>query len=266
MFSEEEEMEMRDNRVEKTISLRSSTIKPRRSYLPSAKGIFYLSLLVSLVASIVWREGKVFAGYCDTHSPTNSLLLARTDSLIDITLSSPPALIVLSTLNKFGFLPPCTPCPPHAICAEGKLITCETDYVIVPHPLRLGGLLPFGSSCRPDSKRLMAIAQQASIIAQTLRQTRGKIICNSRKERTRLKEGKSVEWVYGIGEQELLVGLLAKIEIEEGMSDEGLIEIGRAALGELIRHREVSSSIEEYVLPPPFLPPILVGAGDEGES
>lgn len=189
-----------------------SVVFPPAEPLVSSKTKILSFLVLSIIAGLLWREGKIMGGYCDAGSKTNSVLSAQDQQLQNLTWTSSPPLLVLSALEAIHLRPTCTPCPAHARCSDGVLIGCEREYVVSPHPLGFSGVLPFAASCRPDTARLMAVALQASKAARLMRMRRGEIVCGGL-EKTRLREGKGEAWIYGLSGEELLDTLNRGIDV-----------------------------------------------------
>ena len=189
-----------------------SVVLPPADPLLLSKTKILSFLLLSLVAGLLWREGKIMGGYCDAGSKTNSVLSAQDQQLQNLTWTSSPPLLVLSALETIHLRPTCTPCPAHARCSDGVLIGCEREYVVSPHPLGFSGVLPFAASCRPDTARLMAVAMQASKAAKLMRIRRGEVVCGGL-EKTRLREGKGEAWTYGLRGDDLLDSLNRGIDV-----------------------------------------------------
>jgi len=73
--------------------------------------------------------------------------------------------------------PQCEPCPPNAICRPDFEATCNDDYVLVPNPLSLGGLIPLAPVCEPDSQKLRKIAILSDEAIRVLRARAADVEC-----------------------------------------------------------------------------------------
>lgn len=183
----------------------SSPASPSRTpKVPFAFTRLHLLPLVPVLLLLLagWREEKVVVGFCDTSSSSNRLLTTRTYPLsLPISLSAllpPPSPFLQSFLT--AVLPTCTPCPPHGVCKATNFVGCESEYVPAENPFSLGQLLPLAPTCRPDTEKLMAVAELASRLARKLRKRRGEVVCQGW-ERKREVDGKGVggeAWVFGV--------------------------------------------------------------------
>ena len=108
-----------------------------------------------------WRTRQ--AGYCDTSTPP-SLPLSAWDALTS---------------------PPCTPCPPHAVCAQGQVTACKSaDYMREqPWQAQVPGLaqsLPLAwraERCVPDTYKLVLASDLADAMVEYLAEWHGQVRC-----------------------------------------------------------------------------------------
>lgn len=122
---------------------------------------------------LFWRHERLRQGYCDTG--TNSQrVLEDTGSAAE---SQRPVLPVLSYLSESA-RPACMPCPTHATCAFGKLISCDADYVRRPSPWS-SSVLPLADRCVPDTEKLTRIIELAAGMSLHLRQIHGQALCKA---------------------------------------------------------------------------------------
>ena len=121
-------------------------------------------LLLSLLGAYAawYRQEKIAVGYCGLGRPATELL--------------PPEVPVPEALVPF-IQPQCEQCPQHAYCYEDFTVACEPDFVLRPHPLSLGGLVPLPPSCEPDSEKARRVQSVADKAIEELRDRRAKFEC-----------------------------------------------------------------------------------------
>jgi hypothetical protein len=142
--------------------------------------------------------------------------------------------------------PECLPCPQHGICFPNMEVTCENDYVLKPHPLSLGGILPIPPNCEADGEKARRIKVVADRAVENLRDRRAAHECGE--EVTSLGEDKSateeIKTVVKAGEvkleipEETLKAEVSKMR-RKGMSADEFDDLWRSALGEIIDRDEV---------------------------
>lgn len=162
-----------------------------------------------------WRKEKIEIGYCGVGKPSWSLTETKVPDWADV------------------LQPQCEPCPQHAYCEPNFEAKCEQDFIIKPHPLSLGGVLPLPPSCEPDGEKVRKIKVVADRAVEELRERRAKHECGDLvDERGKLEP---VE----IREPEL------KKEVSKmrrkGMSDVEFDDLWRGALGEIMDRDEIVS-------------------------
>lgn len=166
-----------------------------------------------------WRQEKIEIGFCGIGKPTWSLAETKVPEWANV------------------LEPQCEPCPPHAFCYPNYETRCEHDFILTPHPLSLGGLIPLPPTCEPDSEKARRVKAVADKAVQELRDRRAKWECGELTEDG--KEAKSPE----ISEPEL------KHEIgnkrRRGMSDFEFDDLWKGALGEVIGKDEVVSKAKQ---------------------
>ncbi|KAL1842550.1 hypothetical protein VTJ49DRAFT_3356 [Mycothermus thermophilus] len=132
----------------------------------------------------------------------------------------------------------CEPCPPHAYCYEDFTARCEPDFILKPHPLSLGGLLPLPPTCEPDGEKVRRVQAVADKAIEELRERRAKYECGEPLE----PEGEPLE-SPAIDEQELKEILNKKRS--KRMAAEEFDELWAAAIGEVKSREEVQVEQEE---------------------
>lgn len=199
---------------------------------PAVPGIVQLFGVLLPILTVLGSYGQYWAhetralGFCDTESVSNQVVAARRGQFdhpgkptftsfeegfnIDWPLLANDAIKAVTPET-------CAACPAHAECAEGAVKACKRDYILQPNALAYlfgDGLNPkksvtsvlFKPSCRPDTERLVRVAETASQIAKYLRAHRGDIVCGGeekarRKSAKKDRTGKPEEWaVYGASE------------------------------------------------------------------
>ncbi|KAK6360517.1 inner nuclear membrane protein enriched at telomere/subtelomere region [Orbilia blumenaviensis] len=116
-----------------------------------------------------WREEKIKVGYCGIGKPSikNIEHMEWADSLV----------------------PQCETCPPHAICRDRLNTECYTDYVLVPHPFSLGGLIPLAPTCQPDSEKIRRVSVLSDAVIAKLRDRAADVECGYVKASSEEEEG-----------------------------------------------------------------------------
>ncbi|GFF22666.1 inner nuclear membrane protein SRC1 [Aspergillus udagawae] len=160
-----------------------------------------------------WRKEKIEIGYCGIGKPTWSLAETRV----------PEWASVLE--------PQCEPCPPHAFCYPNFEASCDHDFILKPHPLSLGGLIPLPPTCEPDSEKARRVKAVADKAIEELRDRRAKFECGER-----LEDGKEVTSPE-MTEPDLKQAIAQKRR--RGMSDAEFDELWKGALGEIVAQDEV---------------------------
>ena len=142
--------------------------------------------------------------------------------------------------------PECLPCPQHAICFPNMEVTCENDYLLKPHPLNLGGVVPLPPTCEADGEKVRRIKVVADRAVENLRDRRAAHECGEKV--TSIREDGSgtedIKTVVKAGEVKLEISEEAlKAEVgkkrRKGMSADEFDDLWRSALGEIINRDEV---------------------------
>ena len=138
------------------------------------------SVLMAVLGFLVWayqyQQQSAPLGYCDPNVASNSIIRSREtrlikaaecvhdrhvrrekDALRDDQLTHCPNEHELPLLDFVPRAQSCTPCPSHAVCADGKVLGCQGDYILEPNPLldwlnpTLNGLPGLGPVAFPPS-------------------------------------------------------------------------------------------------------------------
>ncbi|KAJ5550520.1 Sister chromatid separation protein (Src1) [Penicillium sp. DV-2018c] len=217
-FTPEEQLAMS---MESDQSMRR--IQPRRR--PQKQGtvsrlapwVVILSLAGSFGAW--WRKEKIEIGYCGLGKPTWSLAETKVPEWANI------------------LEPRCEPCPSHAFCYPDFEVRCENDFLLKPHPLALGGLVPLPPTCEPDSEKARRVKAVADKAVEELRERRAKWECGQLKE-----DGKGAK-SPDISEPDLKEEVAKKRR--KGLSDIEFDELWKGAIGEILGKDEVISKTQK---------------------
>ena len=187
----------------------TSLVKRVNDHLPAVtapRSVVPLSVVALPLMKILanYKSHSASIGYCDSNNNTNDIILNRQSALdnanacIDrrthLDLDSPGGGAMVhcdvSALPLLPFLPrptECAICPAHAICNDGKILACEPEYILTPHPLTMlstlaDGIITVGPkafppSCRPDTVRKRMIGGLAKEIEGELARGRGLVVC-----------------------------------------------------------------------------------------
>lgn len=116
-----------------------------------------------------YRQEKVAVGYCGVGRPAQEIF-PRHITYQEYDLEVPEWAIKLAE-------PECEPCPNHAFCYADNSVRCEEDYILKPHPLSAGGLVPLPPTCEPDGEKVRRVKAVADKAVEELRERRAKFEC-----------------------------------------------------------------------------------------
>lgn len=191
--------------------------RPRRSTRRGAGSALWTLLAAVLIGyGFLWRKEKMELGYCGVGKRISALE----------EYEAPEWLAVLQ--------PECEPCPAHASCYPGMRVQCDTDFVLQPHPLALGGAIPLPPTCEPDGEKVRKVHAVAEKAIEELRERRAKFECGELTE----ESGKTATAVE-IAEPQLKAEVSQKRR--RGMSEAEFEELWKGALGEILSRDEVTS-------------------------
>ncbi|KAJ5089801.1 hypothetical protein N7532_008485 [Penicillium argentinense] len=165
-----------------------------------------------------WRKEKIEIGFCGLGKPTWSLAETRVPEWANV------------------LEPRCEPCPPHAFCYPDFEARCEHDFILKPHPLSLGGLVPLPPTCEPDSEKARRVKAVADKAVEELRDRRAKYECGELKE-----DGTDAS--PDIPEPNLKEEVAKKRR--KGLTDAEFDDLWKGAIGEIIDKDEVVSKTEQ---------------------
>ncbi|CAG8347927.1 unnamed protein product [Penicillium salamii] len=166
-----------------------------------------------------WRKEKLEIGYCGLGKPTWSLADTKVPDWANV------------------LEPRCEPCPSHAFCYPEFEVRCENDFLLKPHPLALGGLVPLPPTCEPDSEKARRVKAVADKAVEELRERRAKWECGQLKD-----DGKDVR-SPDISEPDLREEVARKRR--KGLSDSEFEDLWKGAIGEVIGKDEVVSKTKQ---------------------
>ncbi|KAL2212678.1 hypothetical protein CC79DRAFT_439864 [Sarocladium strictum] len=194
--------------------------QPRRQ--PGRKTSLTLPMFVLLTALMgayaTWyRQEKLAVGYCGVGRPVQPLIPS------DVPV--PDALVPL-------FEPQCEPCPSHAYCYADMSVRCESDFVLQPHPLSLGGLVPLPPTCEPDGEKVRRVQAVADKAVEELRERRAKFECGDLVD----EEGHQAD-SPAIDEEELKASVSQKRS--KRLNSDEFEELWAAAIGEVTKREEI---------------------------
>ncbi|CAN8099615.1 unnamed protein product [Discula destructiva] len=116
-----------------------------------------------------YRQEKVAVGYCGVGRPAQQII-PRHVSFQEFDFETPAWAIKLTE-------PECEYCPAHAYCYADNSVRCEDDYILKPHPLAAGGLVPLPPTCEPDGEKVRRVKAVADKAVEELRERRAKFEC-----------------------------------------------------------------------------------------
>ncbi|MCJ1384877.1 inner nuclear membrane protein enriched at telomere/subtelomere region [Xylographa soralifera] len=178
----------------------------------------WIVLTTILAGYAAWyRKEKIEVGYCGIGKPIMNNALAE--------------LPAWTTILQ----PQCELCPQHAFCSADMVVTCDNNFVLKPHPLSLGGLIPVPPTCEPDGERGRKIKAVADKAITVLRERRAQWECSTLIE----KDGTPATAVE-VAEPVLKAEVSAKRR--KGMTDAEFEKLWEDALGEILSRDEVTDS------------------------
>ncbi|KAK3337410.1 Man1-Src1p-C-terminal domain-containing protein [Cercophora scortea] len=219
----------------------------RRKQSRSSRGSSVTTPLWVLVITLLgayaawYRQEKIAVGYCGLGRDSSQLIPSHIQipewaqeyaSKLGIYEIKTPEWIV-------PFVEPeCETCPSHAYCYEDFTVRCEEDFILKPHPLSLGGLVPLPPTCEPDGEKVRRVQAIADRAVEELRDRRAAYECGEPTE----PEGLPLD-TPAIGEQELKETLSKKRSKRLGADE--FDQLWAAAIGEVKDRDEVLVEVVE---------------------
>ncbi|KAI9823567.1 MAG: inner nuclear membrane protein enriched at telomere/subtelomere region [Thelocarpon impressellum] len=187
----------------------------------SAPWVVLLTLLVGFATW--WRQEKLKVGYCGVGQASTSIANVEIPDWL-------------------GFLQAeCEPCPPHAYCYPDLLTTCEGDFVLRPHPLSLGGLVPLAPTCEPDGEKVRKVKAVADRAVEELRDVRARFECGEPADDA--GGGKGAPPATAQVDEDALKREVGK-KRRRGMSQAEFEELWRGAVDEMAQRDEVVGGVD----------------------
>lgn len=220
-FTPEEQLELTNEQALTNID--PLPPRPRSQSRGIGKGPIWMVLLTLLGGYATWyRQGKIAVGYCGVGREAHAIV---------------PANVQVPDWVKILVEPQCEPCPQHAYCSADLEANCETDFILKPHPLSLGGLVPFTPTCEPDGEKVRRVKVVADRAIEELRERRAKFECGEL-----VDEAGVPEPMVEIDAEELKKEVSKKRR--KGMSEAEFEELWDGAIGEIQGREEVESRVD----------------------
>ena len=186
-------------------------------------GPIWVLLLTLLGGYATWyRQEKIAVGYCGVGRDATQII---------------PAGVQVPDWVKSLAEPQCELCPQHAYCTEHLATHCEADFVLKPHPLALGGLVPLTPTCEPDGEKVRRVKAVADRAVEELRERRAKWECGDL-----VDEAGAPQVAVEIDADELKKEVSRKRR--KGMGEAEFEELWAGAIGEIEGREEVVSAAD----------------------
>ena len=199
-------------------------LPPRKKKQPQEsssvpKSAPWVIIMTLLSGYALWfRQEKIQVGYCGIGRSSNTVSNVRIPEWASV------------------LQPICEPCPQHAYCYEEMDARCEEDFVLKPHPLYFGGLVPLPPTCEPDGEKVRRVKAVADRAIEELRERKAKFECGTLTG----SEGKSTPTLE-ISSETLKQEVSKKRR--KGMSSAEFEELWKGAIGEILGREEVIHSV-----------------------
>lgn len=215
-FTPEEQLAMESEQYAPPVRARKGSQKQGST---SVVASWLVILLVLGGFGAWWRKEKIEIGYCGLGKPTWSLTETNVPDWANV------------------LEPRCEPCPPHAFCYPDFEARCEHDFILKPHPLSIGGIVPLPPTCEPDSEKARRVKAVTDKAVEELRERRAKWECGQLKG-----EGKDAQ-SPDISEPNLRDEVAKKRR--KGLSDSEFDDLWKGAIGDIIEKDEVVSNTKQ---------------------
>ena len=221
-FTVEEQMELARERAKTgkrdlLPARQKSTTSSSNNALKIAPVAVLLAMLVPL--STLWRQEKLAVGYCGVGEPSTSL-----------------RGVEIPEWGRF-MLPQCESCPQHAMCHRDLETTCDAGFVLRPHPLSVGGIIPLPPTCEADGEKARKVKAVADRTLGELRERNAQWECGQLKN----QQGRRIP-SPGIEEKELMKTVSNRRK--RGMSQSEFDDLWQSAIGDILGRDEVTSNVE----------------------
>ncbi|KAG5978997.1 hypothetical protein E4U55_005678 [Claviceps digitariae] len=226
-FTVDEQLELEDaqSRGQVAVPARKKRKPVRQTSILTPIFVLLMALLGAYGAW--YRQEKLAVGYCGLGREAKQLL--------------PPEIVLPDILLPF-IEPQCEPCPQNAYCYEGFAVRCVSGFLLKPHPLSFGGLVPLPPSCEPDSeqeRRVQAVADKA---VEELRERRAKYECGDLVDGAGIRKNSPA-----IAETELKEAVSKKRN--KRLSNEEFDALWEKAIGQVTTRDEVEVEVETTAQP-----------------
>lgn len=240
----------------------------RRKPQPTSRGtglstpLWVLGITLLGAYGAWYRQEKIAVGYCGLGREPSQLIPA--DIRLPEWATQLTSRFGVETIQVPDWVfplvePECEPCPSHAYCYEDYSVRCEPDFILKPHPLALGGVVPLPPTCEPDGEKVRRVQAVANKAVEELRDRKAKYECGEPLEADAPPPDSPA-----IEEQELKETLSQKRS--KRMSADEFDELWVAAIGEVKAKEEVQVEVEQPIdeplgepiepeVPVAFLPP-----------
>lgn len=219
-FTPEEQMELEQVSGKGT---EVATLKPPRRAKESngllSSAVWAISLAMLGGVATLWRQEKVQVGYCGIGRPSLAIAGIHIPEWAD------------------SLRPQCEPCPPHAYCYSKMRTNCETDFIMQPHPLSIGGLVPLPPTCEADGEKARKVKAVADRAVEELRERNAKWECGELRDADGKREPQ-------VAIQEPVLKSAVANKKRKGMSQDEFEDLWHAALGEMMSRDEIVSSVD----------------------
>ncbi|RNJ60765.1 inner nuclear membrane protein enriched at telomere/subtelomere region [Verticillium nonalfalfae] len=218
-FTPEEQIEL-----EMEIAMKGANgLLEQRRPKPAKKRTGLRTPLMALAVTLLgayggwYRQEKIAVGYCGLGRPATQVI--------------PPEVSVPDWIVPY-IEPQCERCPQHAYCFEDYTVRCDDNFILKPHPLSLGGLVPLPPTCEPDGEKVRRIKAVADKAVEELRERRAQFECGELVDQTGEQEESPA-----IEEEELKSAISEKRS--KKMNKQEFDDLWAAAIGDIKDREEV---------------------------
>ncbi|KUI63172.1 Inner nuclear membrane protein SRC1 [Cytospora mali] len=167
-FTPDEQLAMNQEDAERAQQAMVPVRQNKRSTsLSTPLWVFFVTLFGAYAAW--YRQEKLAVGYCGVGRPEHDII-PRQLEFKDYKFDVPEWAFQLVE-------PQCEPCPPHAYCYVDGSVRCEDAFILKPHPLSAGGLVPLPPTCEPDGEKVRRVKAVADKAIEELRERQAKFEC-----------------------------------------------------------------------------------------
>jgi len=235
-FTPEEQLELSQLEETDNSSAVARRTKPARKATSLATPVWVLIMTLLTAYGAWYRQEKLAVGYCGVGRDAHSLIPSHINIPEWAEKYDLPDWLRYNEIQvpesaKALVEPQCEPCPQHAICYDDFTVKCEPGYILQPHPLSFGGLVPLPPTCEPDGEKARRTKLVADKMVEELREQRAHYECGEPDT-----EGKVPETPF-IEEEVLKETVSSKRSVR--MSNEEFDDLFFAALGEVKEREEV---------------------------